>query len=230
DPVSLGVSAATPAPAFATSGTFLKSLAVGNAGNAVVATGFATTNNTPLYYYNTRNPEFTQPASTVDLNNATAAASADRSKIWLVQGDPTVTSPPSVYQYAASTQLIGATSITLNQNTILPAIDREATRFVLNGTNVYDSDFGLLGTLPATTGAVVLRPDATRAYTFDSTSGQVHAFDLTATPNGGAFPEVGSGTALAGSPGSDVRMAISADGGSLFLAGSNQIVVQPTPP
>jgi hypothetical protein len=147
-----------------------------------------------------------------------------------VQGDPALTSAPAVFRYTASTQTFSSAGVALNQNDVAPALDRAATRVVLNGTNVYDSGYQLLGTLPATTLAVVVRPDATRAYTLDSAASQILSFDLTASPAGAAFPQVGSATAPAGDPGSGVKMAISADGGTLFLAGSNQIVVQPSPP
>jgi hypothetical protein len=43
------------------------------------------------------------------------------------------------------------------------------------------------------------------------------------------YAALGAVTPLAGDPGSGVRMTITPDGGTLFLAGSTQIVVQPTP-
>ena len=113
--------------------------------------------------------------------------------------------------------------------TAAPALDRAGSRIVLNNTQVYDSGFNLLsGALPNTTLAVVLKADGTAAYTYDS-SGKVRKFDLTGTPVAGIYPEIGSGTSLAGSPGSNVRMTITPDGGTLFLAGGTQIVVLPAP-
>jgi hypothetical protein len=229
DPVSLAAGTVTPGPTLAVD-TFLKNLAVANDDTAVVTTGFNGSGNSPLYLYSTRNPAFTQPSPALSLNNAIARAAANGTLIGIVQGDPTLTTDPSVYQFSASTNLFTATIVALNQNTVAPVLDRAATRLVLNGTNVYDTSFVLLGTLPATTLAVVIKPDATRAYTFDSTASEVLSFDLTASPGGGVFPQVGTGTTLAGDPGSGAQMAISADGGTLFLAGGNQIVVQPSPP
>jgi len=229
DPASLAAGTVTPGPALAVD-TFLKNLAVANDDTAVVTTGFNGSGNSPLYLYSTRDPAFTQPASAPNLNNSTPRASANGSLIAIIQGDPTLTTDPSVYQFSASTNLFSAIGVALNQNLVAPALDRTATRIVLNGTNVYDESYTLLGTLPDTTLAVVVKPDATRAYTFDSVASQVLSFDLTATPGGAAFPQVGTGTTLAGDPGSGVQMAISPDGGTLFLAGSNQIVVQPSPP
>lgn len=122
-------------------------------------------------------------------------------------------------------------------NNFLPVLDRRGTRIVINRTQVYSGAYALLGTLPSTTQAVVLRPDGSRAYTLDQ-SGRLRAFDLTATPAGGAFPEVGSGITLAADPGRDqeavfsdavVEMAITPDGRTVFIAGGAGVVVQPVP-
>lgn len=229
DPVSLAAGTVTPGPALA-SGAFLKNLAVANDDTAVVTSGISGSTATPVYLYTPRNPAFAAPTTALNLDNATVRASPDGSTLAIAQGDPALTSAPAVYRYSASTQAFSSVGVTLNQNDLAPALDRAATRIVLNGTNVYDSGYQLLGTLPATTLAVVVKPDATRAYTFDSAASQILSFDLTANPAGAAFPPVGSATAPVGDPGSGVKMAISPDGGTLFLAGSNQIVVQPAPP
>ena len=218
----------TPAPALAAD-VFLKNLAVANDGNAVVTTGYNGSSNTQTYLYATRSPAFSQPATAPSMDNSTPGGSADGSSIVLAQGSPALASATGVYRYLAASQTFSVTGVSLNQNSIAPALDRAATRIVLNGTNVYDAGYNFLGTLPSTTLAVVVKPDATRAYTFDSAV-QVLSFDLTASPAGGAFPQVESGTAPAGDPGTGVRMAISPDGGTLFLAGNNQIAIQPAPP
>ena len=228
DPATLAAGTVTPAPALAAD-VFLKNLAVANDGNAVVTTGYNGSSNTQTYLYATRSPAFSQPATAPSMDNSTPGGSADGSSIVLAQGSPALASATGVYRYLAASQTFSVTGVSLNQNSIAPALDRAATRIVLNGTNVYDAGYNFLGTLPSTTLAVVVKPDATRAYTFDSAASQVLSFDLTASPAGGAFPQVGA-TAPAGDPGTGVRMAISPDGGTLFLAGNNQIAVQPAPP
>jgi hypothetical protein len=252
-PDTFATDTTTPAPTFVTTGTYFNSLAVGNDGNAVVTTGYAGSTSTALYVYaacnpiyTTCNPAFSQPPTTPTLDNSTAVASLDGSLIAIMQGDPALTSTPGVYQYIAALDTFSATSVALKQNSIAPALSvymppnstSSTTRIVLSGTNasnasvtnVYDASYTLLGTLPSSTLAVVVKPDASRAYTFDSTASQILSFDLTASPAGGAFPQVGSGTTPAGNPGTGLKMAISPDGGTLFLAGSTQIVVQPSPP
>ncbi|MHB8346496.1 MAG: hypothetical protein ACYDHM_04775 [Acidiferrobacterales bacterium] len=246
DPTSLGTLTAytpnpIPAPALGT-GVYFKNLAVANDGNAVITTGntFSSSTGTPLYLYSVHSPAFTQPATTPSLDNATPGASADGSLVALEQGDPSQASaPPFAYQYTAATETFAATGASVNaynpaiNNSIAPALDRSATRIVLNGTNVYGNGFNALGTLPGTTLAVVVSPDASCAYTYDSTSGQILAFSLVTPPaGGGLFPQVWSVTP-ASSPGvstATIKMAISPDGGTLFLAGNSQIVVEPAAP
>jgi hypothetical protein len=219
---------------------FYKNLAVTNNNIAMVTSGYPGNVNTAMYQYSVANTSFTQPAGTTtypigtpSLNNTTTGVSADGSLVVMPQGYPGNSYASSIYTFSPVTMSYAVPTASINQNLQTPALDRAATRIVINGTNVYDSGFNLLGTLPATTLAAVVSPDATRAYTFDSTASQVLSFDLTTAPTsgaGGLYTQVGTGTTLAGNPGSDVRMTISPDGGTLFLAGSTQIVVQPSPP
>jgi hypothetical protein len=252
---TLAIDATTPAPAFATAGTYLKTLAVGNDGNAVVTTGIAGSTSTALYSYSACNPlyttcspAFSQPATTPTLDNSTAIGSADGALVTIMQGDATLTTAPSVYQYVALTDTYSATSAALNQNAVAPALSvytppdstTGSARIVLSGTNashvavtnVYDASYTLLGTLPSTTVAVVVKPDTSRAYAFDVNGSvlTVFSYDLTTSQAGASMPQVGSGITLTNNPGSGVKMTISPDGGTLFLAGSNQIVVMPSPP
>lgn len=113
------------------------------------------------------------------------------------------------------------------------ALDGRGTLALINRTLVYDTvTTTQLGSLPATTLCSILSRDSTRAYTFDSDL-KVHVFDLTATPVLGQYPEIGSGITAddpgAGTNGQDMRMAISPDAKTLFLAGGTQIVVVPLP-
>ena len=227
----------TAAPALGT-GVNFKNLAVANDGNAVITTGngLSSSTGTPLYLYSVRSPAFTQPATTPSLDNATPGASADGSLVALEQGDPSLASaPPVAYQYTAATETFasapGASVNAYNSainSSIAPALDRSATHIVLNGTNVYGNSFNFLGTLPSTTLAVVVSPDASCAYTYDS-SGQIFAFNLNTSVSGGAFPQAGATPVSSPGTGGAVKMAISPDGGTLFLAGSSQIVVAPAP-
>jgi hypothetical protein len=261
DPTTLAPGTAIAAPVFATAGTVFKNLAVGNDNNAVVTTALPPSTTTGLYVYTgctslsisnaTCTPAFTQPGSTPTLNNSTAVASADGSLITILQGDSTQTSPPYVYQYAASSDTFAAVNVLLNQNpTVAPAAPAISvytpagstttnTYIVLSGTdvnnatvvNVYDGSYNLLGTLPNTTLAVAVDANAKRAYTLDSATSpsKILTFDLT-SPSSGTFTQVGSGVTPTSDPGTGVKMTLSPNGGHLFLAGTNAVVVVPTPP
>jgi hypothetical protein len=225
EPTSLALAAAVPAPSLATN-NFLKGIAVANNNVAVVTTGIAGSTSTALYLYDIHNNALVLQSTAT--NNGTPAAALDGSTVVMIQGDPSLTTDPSVLTYTAASNLFAVAGIALKQNTIPPAVDRTTSRYVLNGTRVYGTSFTLVGKLPDATLAVAIRPDGKRAYTFDGTA--LHTFDISAAvTDAGAYTPIGSPVTLAGDPGAGVRMTISPDGGALFLAGSTQIVIQPTP-
>jgi hypothetical protein len=239
-PSTLALGTNTPVPSFPTSGTWFRGIAPGNDGIVLLTTGHATSGTyTPVYTYNRRTTGFTQ--SSVTLDNGTPGSSADGALAVFSGGDSGLTTGPYVHEFFGASNLFASTSVALNQRdptvfpAIAPALDRAATRIVLNDSSdnfrVVNGSFAFLGLLPTTTRGVVLSPDAHYAYTYDSGSGLLRVFDLTGTVDSNSFfPEVGSGTALAGSPGTGAaKMAISPDGGILFLAGNSRIVVQPKP-
>lgn len=209
----------------------LKNLVITNDDTAVITTSSATaTASTSAYTYPLRAPGFTVVPGSVVFDHATPGLTGDGSLAMIVQGDATLTTAPAVYQYASASRLFTASALLVNQNSIAPALSRDSSRLVLNGLNVYGALTTLLGTLPATTLAVVVKPDATRAYTYDSAAAAILSFDLVNTTSGAALTQVGGATVLPADPGSNIRMAISPDGGTLFVAGGNQIVIAPTPP
>ncbi len=163
------------------------------------------------------------------LNNASTGVSANGAVIGLVQGDPSLTVAPPVYTLSATSGTFTASTVTLNQNAVAPVVDRNATRLVLNGVYVFDSSFTFLGTLPDTTVALALRPDGQRVYTYDSAAGGVLSFNISATNAGAAYAPLGAVVVPAEAPGPGTKMAITPDGTTLFLAGTTQLVIQPTP-
>jgi hypothetical protein len=231
DAAALTVGTAIAAPSLPTD-SFLKSLAVDNFNRTVITTGINGTTATTGYVFIA--PISTVALSGLSLNNGTVAGNASGVRLLLVQGDPTATADLPVYAFAASSGSFVTTSASIRQNTIEPVQDRGGLRTVLNGTKVYSSTTGaeltLIGTLPDTTLAVTVRPDGARAYTLDSAAGGILAFDISAAvTNAGAYTPLGAAVPLAGDPGGGIKMTISPDGGTLFLAGSTQVVVQPAP-
>jgi len=118
-----------------------------------------------------------------------------------------------------------------------PALDRTGSRMVLNRTAVYDGSCQHLGDLPATTNGVVLSPDGTRAYAYDQ-SGLLLTYDISAAAASGSYTALGTGITLIADPGlvsnmlyvdAPVFMAITPDGKTVFIAGTQAVVVQPVP-
>lgn len=226
DPVTLALGAEVAAPSLPAN-SFLKTIAVLNTNLALITTGIAESTATPIYTYNPRTRELLQQANA--FNNATARASGNGATIGFIQGDPALTTPPVFVVANATTGGFNSTPISLNQNSVPPAFDRDVSRFVLNGNRVFDASGALLGTLPDTTAAVVLKPDGKRVYAFDTAANGILVYDISETRSGEAFAALGAAVPLVAAPGLSVKMAISPDANTLFIAGSSQLVVQPTP-
>jgi hypothetical protein len=200
---------------------YLNQIAFANNGKAIVATGLNGSGFTTTYLYDMLVPSLT---SLTSAYFAPVGASADGSRV--VFGDAGISPAQLVRFYSASTGTVVSSAAARNVGNIV--LNRTASRTVLNRVEVFDSGFTLLGNLPGTTLAVVLSPDGTIAYTHDS-GGKVRKFDLTGALVAGYFPEVGTGTTPPASPGTSSMMTISLDGGSLFIAGNQNVVMMPAP-
>ena len=226
DAVTLAQGTSVAAPSLATN-SFLKNIVVGYDNRSLITTSLTTSGSTQGYIYD--------PVSNLiglngtALNNATPTMAASGAGAVLSQGDPTLTSDVPVYLYTTATNALNQGSKSLRQNAIAPAVNRSISRIVLNGTQVFDSTLALLGKLPDTTAAVVLKSDGSRAYAFDTAAGGILVYDISVDRDEAAYTALGPVTALAGDPGTGVRMAITPDNGTLFVAGGTRIVVQPTP-
>jgi hypothetical protein len=227
NPANLTLGAAIQAPSLPT-GSYLSSLAFLNTNQALITTATGTYAATPLYNFAARTAGLTQQSSL--FYNGAAQSSKNQALLTLTQTDPTLVTTSYVYLASAASGSIGASAITLNQNAVPTAMDRDATRTVLNGVSVYDAQLVLYGTLPTTTIAVALSPDGHSAYTYDTAANALLMFDVsTAVDSAGAFTAIGSPVPLLASPGSGVSMIVSDDGSTLFIAGTDRLVIQPVP-
>lgn len=226
DAVTLALGTSVAAPSLATN-SFLKNIVVGYDNRSLITTSLTTSGSTQGYIYDP--PSGVIGLNGTALNNATPTMSTSGAGAIVSQGDATLTSDVPVYLYATATNELRSSGLSLRQNAVPPAVNRSISRVVLNGTKVYDGGFTLLGTLPDTTAAVVLKSDGSRAYTYDTAAGGILVYDISATRNEAAYTALGAVTPLAADPGTGVLMTITPDNGTLFVAGGTRIVVQPTP-
>jgi hypothetical protein len=207
---------------------YLRYSAMTNDGKMLITSGVFGSGDTVLRSYDLRSTSFSKVGSypTNYVYFGTPSASLDGSRVVVVQGG---TSPPSaVLQYDASTGGLSLTGTNLNIGAA--ALDRTGSRIVLNGSLVFNKSFVQIGSIPCGYMQTVLAPDGSRAYCYGSNLGNtLHTYDLSVPPVAGVFPEIGAGITLASNPGALSKMAISPDGGTLFIAGSSRIVVQPLP-
>jgi hypothetical protein len=189
-----------------------------------------------LMLYDPRKRLFSTPGYTACRGNI--GASGDGSRL-LIANQFTDFSTDDVLSLNTATGARTPTGIHLLTGAPV-VMDRTGARIVLNKRAVYDGAYTLLGNLPATTDAVVLSPDGTRAHAFDR-SGQLRTYDLVAAPVAGVFQQIGPGITLAGDPGPylsplplpytdvAVMMTITPDGRTVFIAGRRAVIVQPVP-
>lgn len=183
-----------------------------------------------LYRYDTLRQRFT--SLTWDSTDSTAFASGDGDTVILPTFDPGQNAGLSyVYDASAGTFLQG--NLPVNRSSRL-SVSRDASNImrvitsdtVFGGpvvTNYGAGAFTIGGTLPANVNGFVISPDGNTAYAYFN--GAIHKFNLT-VPSNGSFQEMGS--VPVASPGTSVNvMAITPDGGPLFLAGNQNVVVVP---
>jgi hypothetical protein len=226
DPVTLALGTSIAAPSLVAN-SFLKNIVVGDDDVGLITTGFNGSTPTTAYFYFPLSS--TVLAGSGAFNNATPAMAANGTGAYLMQGDPSLTADVVAAKYTTSGNTFSNALTTLRQNTFAPVISRTGNRLILNGAKVLDSAESVLGMLPASTTALVLKPDGTRAYTYDSAAGGILVYDVSVDLKGAAYAPLGAVVPLAGDPGSNPKMIISPDARTLFLAGGTQVVVQPSP-
>jgi hypothetical protein len=162
--------------------------------------------------------------------NGIVAASGDGSTATITDG-----LEGAIMQWNASTeQLSGAQPANIYY---WASLSHDGSRKLVGGsegaTQLYDASLNPIGTLPFTTVVGVLAPSGQRAYTYDI-NGTVRVFDLTTPPSGQtALPEILPAITPSASPSinqnNPLKMVISSDGGTVFIAGDQQIIILPVP-
>ena len=219
--------------------TFFKGVAMANDGNAVLTTGFPPVEraSTEPWLYLVREDSVSLGPGGIGVVRGTPGSSADGSVAVLSHASPDSTGS-YIGQYDSSSgrfsfipsQVQGVPS-TWPRTPIRPRLDRKATRLVMNGYIVIkNSDYFHPSFLPQVaagdSAAVALSPDGMRAYQHVSGT-LLRTFDVSSPDQ--SVSEIGTGTVLPSDPGANPVMTVSPDGGTLFIAGADAIVVVPAP-
>jgi hypothetical protein len=206
-------------------------IAVVNDGRAILTGGSNATE--PIMSYTELRPQVVPLDPHVNgptyVYNGTVAASGDGSTATITDG------LGAIMQWNASTEQLSPAQ---SSNFLYWVnLSRDGARTLVGikggGIQIYDATLNLIGTLPSTTLIGVLAPSGQRAYTFDS-NGTVRVFDVT-TPGSAQtmFPEILPAITPSGSPSinlaNPLKMVIAPDGGTVFIAGDQQIIVLPVP-
>lgn len=209
----------------------LGSIAFANDGNAIgSASGSAS--GIALYRYDMLLQRFT--GLSWDSTDATAFASGDGDTVILPTFDPGASNGlPFVYDASAGSILQGNQPVTRSSRLSISRDSANILRVITSDT-VFGAPvvtsygvgaFTIAGTLPAGVTGFVVSPDGNTAYAYINNA--VRKFNLTMPSNGG-FVETGSVSVV--SPGtSSISMAITPDGGTLFVAGNTNLLVVPAP-
>ena len=163
------------------------------------------------------------------MENAVVGATRDGRRAIVASKDATPAADVYYHDSALAPTMNPASMVSagLSRNADIISSDRTGTKWIFDHVDVYTDQFILLGSLPVTTLASIMSHDGTIAFTVDS-GGTVRKFDLTSV-TAQLFTEIGTGTVLAATPGANPVMTISHDGGRLFIAGDQNVVIITSP-
>ena len=179
---------------------------------------------------------FTALSTQPDMTNRSIVASADGDTLVLPSFEPlTPAFAKPVFTYDASNGALTQRPVT-SSGTDHASVSRDGSRIILvsfplsasQATTVYNASFTALGTLPADLAGFVISPDGSTAYAYFPATNLVRKFNLN-SPVAGGFAEVGTGTVVAAPGTLFSSMTITPDGGTLFLAGNQRLIVLPAP-
>jgi hypothetical protein len=178
-------------------------------------------------------------AGSYSFNRGVMAASGDGLRLVAADNNGSLGFVP-VLDYSSSTDTLATNApfSTVIQMTLNRLGDRmTALGWVLESAQyqmrlrAMDRNWNVLGQMPADVIEHVINSAGTRVYVFRN-DGLIHVYDLAAPPVNGNIAEIGSGIPLVADPGygsSLVKLALAPGDRTLFIAGSNGVVVQPLP-
>lgn len=169
------------------------------------------------------------------MSNRILSASGDGSRVVIVSADTSSSIPIAIYDTGSGTLTNSAV------NTIAASAvsqSRDGARLIITSfaltpsqlTTVYDASLNPLGVLPIDLTGVGVTPDGSTAYAYFAGTRLVRKFNLNSPNGSGGFTEIGTGTLIPDSPGTEfAHMVFSPDGGTLFLGSDVRLIVVPAP-
>lgn len=208
---------------------------------ALTSDGFAIGSASKFSYkYDITNKKFIKTSQSAPSANKWVKASSNLSKIYYIDIS---FNREFIEYYNSSTEQYLPTSFQTNATFNSVSINRDSTKIIYSyrdsaGHNsaVYDSSFNLLGTLPIINGInsninhqSVISNDGLHAYIWLSSTNSIYKYDLTSLDVNGNYTQIGAATSLTDIPGTNARMGITPDDGTLMIVGSAYLIVMPTP-
>lgn len=235
DPVTLTVTRSVSAGGYLSPHVY--KLAVANDGAVIIQPDHAQFSAADLAVYNSRSHAFgtvlvpgplvTDPPS--PFSTGAIGASRDGGTVLMTHGYYERTAR---YVSGVTTEYVD----TLDQRRSFISIELNRRGDVLlnDYASVWDGDLNKIGDLPTTTRTTVLAPEQPRIYAYDENqydhSGTLRVYDPSLPATDGLVTEVTPAIPLPGDPLITApRMTISPDGGTLFLAGYDQLIVLDVP-
>jgi hypothetical protein len=207
-----------------------------NDGYAAVNSKFnACSGYTQVYQYDERayTLNATQNAN-FSLYNGTLAVSADGSKVYA--GSNGLSPAQPIATFSAFDHTLSENQ-SVNYNLNAATVSGNASRVILQSTDVYSGALTITGNLPATAGATLASRDSTRAYVyFDDAAGggsRLAIYNLNGALQTGALYPLLKTAMLAdaanASPGQYgiITMAETPDGKTVFISGNAKLLVVP---
>lgn len=214
-------------------GVTLGMIAVANDGGAVGG-AFAPNTGISLYRFDVLSQRFSELSTQSDMANRTIVASENGDTLVLPTFellDPSFAKP--VFIYNATTGGLTQTGLSTT-STERASVSRTGARLILATgsfnnpiTRVYDWDGRTLtvrGDLPTNATGFVISPDGNSAYAYYPGNSTLRKFDLTAP----GFPQLATPT-VAAPGGQFALLTISPDGGTIVMAGTQNVVIVPAP-
>jgi hypothetical protein len=218
-------------------GQFLDHLAVANDGKVMIISNLMSCSGfTPSYLFDALNPGaglVENPYFVGWLYDGIIAGSADGSKLYA--GTNGISPAQPVKTFDALTDTV-TDSADVDYNLSAVSVSGDASRVILQNTNVYSGALVLTGQLPAGNGGVALASrDSTKAFVYrdDGSGPRIEVYDLTQPLQTGGLYQLAKTVNLPDSPDTaagnyqDITMAQTPDSATVFVSGDSKILVVP---